>query len=341
MAPLYLAVFLLPLLYTFMRKNHYLRAHIVPKFTDWCIDDPNVVDLYIMWVNGSDPKWFKRMVKAAIKRKRKFNDDYYVSRFQDNNELMWSLRSVEKYVPWINKIHFVTDRQFPNWLNVSHPKLHFVYHDFLFYPGFHSYNSNAIQYLMYRIPGISRRVIMMDDDMIFLQKIEPNYFFDELNRTVIHTHRYNYNHSKKLPRCSYKDTGMIYRYGIAKSHRVLYNRFNATIPIKNAHLQNPVDIKTLFEIHQFFKIERQLFREFRVCGYYQFQTFVNLYSAITNRSVPAPNKYEAFVAHTPEKLMEFDPNNETVNLFCINFYDEDFYNDFLPSKFPEKSSFEL
>ena len=339
--PLYMLLLLLPLLYTFERRNHIIHAFIVKKYSDWCIDDPNVIDIYIMWVNGSDPKWFKRMIKTSIKHKRIFDDDYYVNRFQDNNELMWSLRSVEKYVPWVNKIHIVTDKQYPVWMNISHPKLHFVNHGFLFYPGFHSYNSNAIQFLMYRIPGISRRVIVMDDDCIFMNYIPPNYFFDEYNRTVIHTHRYNFNYSRKLPRCHYKDTGRIYRYGIAKSHRVIYKRFNATLPIKNAHLQNPVDIKTLFEINSVFKLKKQIFSPFRKCGDYQFQTFVNLYSAITNRSVPTPNKEEGFVAHTPEKLMQFDPNNQTVKLICINFYDENFYDEYMPLKFPDKSEFEL
>ena len=334
-------VFFIPLFYLLIRKSGGINVKIVKKFTDWCIDDPNIIDLYIMWVNGSDPKWFSRMKKTANERNLVFDDNYFVSRYQEHSELKWSLRSVEKHLPWIHKIHIVTDKQFPNWMNISHPKLHFVNHDFLFYPGYHSFNSHAIQYLMYKIPGISRRVIMTDDDMFFLQKIEPNYFFDELNRTIIHTHRYKYQPNDELPECHYQDTGEIYRYGIQLTHKVIYEKFNRTLPIKNSHLPNPMDMKTLFEIHQVFDIEPQIFLPFRLCGDYQFQTLVNLYSSITNRSIKTPYKPEGMVTYFPEQVLNFYSINSTIKLLCVNNYDSSFYEKYLPSKFLEKSSFEL
>lgn len=47
---------------------------------------------------------------------------------EDNDELKYSLRSVEKYMPWFNHIYLVTNGQVPHWLNLTHPKLTVVTH---------------------------------------------------------------------------------------------------------------------------------------------------------------------------------------------------------------------
>jgi hypothetical protein len=37
------------------------------------------------------------------------------NRFRDNQELKYSLRSIEKYAGWVRKIFIVTNGQLPNW----------------------------------------------------------------------------------------------------------------------------------------------------------------------------------------------------------------------------------
>ena len=71
-----------------------------------------LIDMVYLWVDGSDIK---------IKEKREFWQKKYGQninpqavekcRFRDNDELKYSLRSVEKYAPWVNKIFIVTDNQ--------------------------------------------------------------------------------------------------------------------------------------------------------------------------------------------------------------------------------------
>jgi len=41
-------------------------------------------------------------------------------RFTDMNQMLYSLRSIEMYAPWIRNIFIVTNGQIPNWLNLSH-----------------------------------------------------------------------------------------------------------------------------------------------------------------------------------------------------------------------------
>ncbi len=54
------------------------------------------------------------------------------NRFTDFEQLRYSLRSVEKYAPWVRHIFLVTNGQIPHWLNLEHPKLTLVTHKEIF-----------------------------------------------------------------------------------------------------------------------------------------------------------------------------------------------------------------
>ncbi|BFG05783.1 N-acetylglucosamine-1-phosphotransferase subunits alpha/beta [Drosophila madeirensis] len=51
------------------------------------------IDVVYTWVNGSDPNFIE-----AIKQ---YDPNYDPSRFDDKNELRYSLRSLEKHASWI------------------------------------------------------------------------------------------------------------------------------------------------------------------------------------------------------------------------------------------------
>ena len=46
-----------------------------------------------------------------------------------HQELRYSLRSVEKYAPWVRHVFIVTNGQIPYWLNLDSPRLTVVTHD--------------------------------------------------------------------------------------------------------------------------------------------------------------------------------------------------------------------
>ena len=50
------------------------------------------------------------------------DDATSASRFQDNSELRFSLRSILQHAPWVRNIYIVTNGQIPNWLNMEHPR---------------------------------------------------------------------------------------------------------------------------------------------------------------------------------------------------------------------------
>lgn len=110
-------------------------------------------------------------------------DDLSKNRFADNNELKYSLRSVEQYAPWVRNIFIVTNGQVPSWLNLEHPRIRLVTHQEIFLNKSHlpTFSSPAIETHIHRIPGLSRKFIYMNDDVFFGLKVWPDDFYTHSN----------------------------------------------------------------------------------------------------------------------------------------------------------------
>ena len=96
----------------------------------------------------------------------------------DNDELKYSLRSLEKYANWINKIYIITDNQVPEWLNTDNKKVKIIDHSEIIpkecLPVF---NSNAIEHCIVNIPNLSEYYLYGNDDTFFANKVSPSYFY--------------------------------------------------------------------------------------------------------------------------------------------------------------------
>jgi len=136
------------------------------------------IDLVYLWVNGNDPKWIAKR-KACIGDLSKAEENCK-GRYVDNEELKYSLRSVEKYAPWIRKIFIVTDNQIPRWLETAHPKIQIVDHtDILPAECLPCFNSVVIEHHLHRIPGLSEHFLYANDDMYINRPVTPGDFFAE------------------------------------------------------------------------------------------------------------------------------------------------------------------
>ncbi|KAL5007073.1 hypothetical protein ScPMuIL_015879 [Solemya velum] len=107
------------------------------------------------------------------------DEDVSASRFQDNEELRYSLRSVEMFAPWVRNIYIVTNGQIPYWLNLEHPRLKIITHDEIFDNKSHlpTFGSPAIEANIHKIPGLSDKFIYMNDDVLFGVEVWPDDFF--------------------------------------------------------------------------------------------------------------------------------------------------------------------
>lgn len=140
------------------------------------------IDAVITWVDGSDPAWIRQRddaIRQYCPGKAGHKSAYTSSsRYRDWDSLHYWFRGMERHCPWIRTIHFVTWGHLPLWLNTEHPKLHIVRHeDFIPKEYLPTFNSNAIDLNLFRIPDLSERFISFNDDMFVISDTKPSDFF--------------------------------------------------------------------------------------------------------------------------------------------------------------------
>jgi hypothetical protein len=144
------------------------------------------IDVVVTWVNGRDPQ-------HRAKRNRYLaglDDDAHpepaarhIRRFSDNDEIRFCLRSIRNYAPWVRTIWLVTDDQVPASIHqrrakragiriVDHREIFHGYEDLL-----PTFNSLAIETMLWRIEGLSDRFLYFNDDMMLVGPVQPTDFF--------------------------------------------------------------------------------------------------------------------------------------------------------------------
>lgn len=153
-----------------------------PKVTTWGVimktkDKDQGIDFVIAWVDGNDPAWQEEKKNTRI-QKGNFSVDDRKERYRDWDNLHYWFRGVEKYAPWVRKIHFVTWGHIPAWLDTANPKLNIVRHED-FIPGEFrpTFNSHTIEWNFHRIPNLSENFVYFNDDMFLLKPITAEAFF--------------------------------------------------------------------------------------------------------------------------------------------------------------------
>ena len=107
------------------------------------------IDLVYLWVDGNDPAWLAKKNAYLPADKRVDPEAAGECRFVENDELRYSLRSAERYAPWIRRIYILTDDQTPAWLDTSNPR------------------------------------VRANDDMFFSRPVDPGFFFDGEGRPIV------------------------------------------------------------------------------------------------------------------------------------------------------------
>lgn len=134
------------------------------------------IDFVLPWVNGNDPQW--QAEKAQYDGTAVMDGSNTNIRYRDWDNLQYWFRGVEKFAPWVNKIHFITWGHLPPWLNTNHPKLNIVnHHDYIPEKYLPTFSSHAIELNMHRIEGLSQQFVYFNDDMFIIRPVSPDDFF--------------------------------------------------------------------------------------------------------------------------------------------------------------------
>ncbi|KAJ3435451.1 hypothetical protein M0812_19639 [Anaeramoeba flamelloides] len=162
-----------------------------------------------------------------------------------NYELQFSLRSVHKYLPWINKIYILAnpDTDYPYWLKSQDEigdKIVFLDRCQFFENPEHcpTYNSFAVYSIAHKIPGLSNKFILMDDDFFLNQAVGPDYFYNKEGVPIFYQPRQRmrtYSSKDRFYKVAKKRGFPLFKYS-SYSHRLkplrrdIIIRFNENYP---------------------------------------------------------------------------------------------------------------
>lgn len=160
----------------------------------------DAIDIVIPWVDGDDPVHrAKRQKYTAGTNAENLEDVAGNSRFSSIGEIFYCILSINIFAPFVRKIFIVTDGQNPQVQKKltqvfpdGHIPMEVVDHKILF-EGYEEYlptfNSRAIETLIWKIPGLSERFLLMNDDFMFIRNSRPEDFFQG-ERTICYAKIY-------------------------------------------------------------------------------------------------------------------------------------------------------
>ena len=329
------------------------------------------IDFVILWVDGNDEKW--------LKEKNKYSDTVIdthnaPNRYRDMGLLKYWFRGVEKFTPWVNKIHLVTWGHVPKWLNINNSKVNVVKHDdFIPKEYLPLFNSAAIEINIHRIKDLSEHFVYFNDDILLLKSISSDYFFknglpcDLWRDNIQYCDKYsdeNFEHSllsDKILICKHFNKKEVIKKNLKKCFNLKYGKRNLRFLLLNKwpymagfdnfHVASPMLKSTYDEV---WKLEYEMldrtskskFRRPTDVNQYVFQLW-NIYSGkFEPKSIKKVGKFYNLSNDNTDLYNCID--NQLYEQICIN--DSDMSIDFeketaelikhLEKILPEKSSFE-
>lgn len=145
------------------------------------------VDVVFTWVDSKDTTWQDKFQLyqsiTDIAKLGLYADDH--SRFDNHNELYYSISSIRQYLPWVRKIFIVTDEQTPSWLSDFDSIIMIDHKDIIDSEYLPTFNSHVIEAFLYRIPELSENFIYFNDDVFVGKPAEKEHFFQKNNLASI------------------------------------------------------------------------------------------------------------------------------------------------------------
>lgn len=147
----------------------------------------NPIDAVITWVDGDCPEFKRKMESYLGGENRRKIPGAHQTRFASINEIKYCLLSILKFAPFIRNIYIVTDGQDPNLysdIKKYYPEridsIRIVDHKEIF-SGYESnlptFSSRSIEFMLWRIKGLSDNFVYFNDDFILIRSIKPEDWF--------------------------------------------------------------------------------------------------------------------------------------------------------------------
>lgn len=299
-------------------KGH-VRRDALERFSESKI--PDHVDIVYTWVDDADPHWQAR--RRMHRPDDPSADAEDAARFNNNNELLYSLRSLFRYFVGIGRVYLVTDAQIPDFLDEFDGRVTVIDHSDIMGPNVARpvFNSHVIESCLHHIDGLAPQYLYLNDDFLFAKPTCPADFF---------THE---GHSKAFfSNRAYIPKGKITRDTLAVDaaainlRNLLKNRFDHVITRKFQHAPVAIHRDVMFELEDVFP------KQFARLHQNRFRSKTDLspsgslylhYALMIERAVPAKIQYRYYDTASnalPLKLLKLscESDRQRPKVHCIN-----------------------
>ena len=143
------------------------------------------IDAVISWVNGYDPLYQDKLKSFCTQQGIDHTIAVEPTRINQLNEIHYCLHALRRFAPWIRTIYIVTNQQIPPVVTALKgtpfgEKIRIIdQNDLLLESGFTSpvFNSLSIEWLIWRIKGLSNQFLYLNDDFFIIRDVTPEVFF--------------------------------------------------------------------------------------------------------------------------------------------------------------------
>ncbi|MFI4918524.1 MAG: hypothetical protein ACHP65_03110 [Legionellales bacterium] len=150
------------------------------------------IDAVISWVDGYEPAYQQKLAGYCIKRGIEQKKVIEPTRIQQCGEIHYCLHSLRRFAPWLRTIYIVTDDQVPSSLaelqNTEFGQKIKIINLRDLFVGFEAcfpvFNSLTIEWLLWKIDGLSSHFLYFNDDVCLVRPVNPEDFFQS-NRMVL------------------------------------------------------------------------------------------------------------------------------------------------------------
>lgn len=142
------------------------------------------IDAVITWVDGNDPAHRARRAKYMTQCGQVLNENARnPHRWESSDEIYYCLQSIHNHAPWVRRIWIVVEAEGPDLSHLPQAlrnKVHIALHDQIFEGYTHvlpTFNSLAIESMMWRIEGLAERFLYFNDDVFLTSSLDPEDVF--------------------------------------------------------------------------------------------------------------------------------------------------------------------
>jgi hypothetical protein len=176
------------------------------------------IDMVFTYCDGTDPEFIKKKEMYL----KKGNEKNPTIRYLNVYEIKYSVKSVLKFIPWINMIYIVTNNQIPPIEPNS--KIKIIDHTEIIPEKYlPTFNSDVIESFMHNIPNLTEIFMYNNDDFMHANYIKMNDIIKD-NKLII---RNKPDYMINMNKCEYLKR-------IYLTSKLFYNK-NSKIKLINNH----------------------------------------------------------------------------------------------------------